>query len=454
LAQGSSVGWTTFQAIRQQRPSSNRFFMTACNPNSIGLSLLETLYAALSRCVFGPSLAAAYAVGASAEELRARIGRLPAAGSGPVWLHGASAGEMAAGARLLTALRRHGYHLPAIFTASNRAGVSYISRWGAPDVTVALAPWDVPAWVRRAFDRWRPSALFLIETELWPLLVFEAHRRRVPVLSLSGRIYPRDVSRYRAIRAFIAPTLRRLNRILVQNEIERERFIALGAYPERCVVAGNLKCLREEGSGGDPERLRNQLGIATGEPMIVFGSVHQQELALIFEAIAALRLRNERFIIAPRHLSSVRTILHEAAALGLASAMRSRTQSGEKWRVLVLDSMGELGEFYALATIAVIGGGFKKFGGHNPFEALEAGAPVLFGPHFEHFEDEARSLVAVTPEALVASAAQLSARMRDWLEDEASRKRALSSQQFTIPDADAVTRRYLGELSPFLGAAV
>ena len=161
---------------------------------------------------------------------------------------------MAAAARLVTMLREHGYRLPAVFTAANRAGVEYICRWGAPDAIAALAPWDVPAWISRAFDLWQPAALFLIETELWPRLVFEAHRRGVPVLSLSGRIYPRDMPRYRAIRGFIAPTLRRLSRILAQNETERDRFIALGAAANRCVTAGNLKYLHER-AAGDPARL-------------------------------------------------------------------------------------------------------------------------------------------------------------------------------------------------------
>ena len=108
----------------------------------------------------------------------------------------------------------------------------------------ALAPWDVAAWVNRAFDRWRPAALFLIETELWPRLVFEAYRRQVPVVALSARIYPRDLPRYRAIRGFIAPTLQRLSRVLAQNEIERERFIALGADVRRVRRRGNLSIWR------------------------------------------------------------------------------------------------------------------------------------------------------------------------------------------------------------------
>ena len=426
--------------------------MSAPGTHSVRLSGLERIYAALSPYVFGPSLAAAYVSGASAAELRARVGRMPRAAGGSVWLHGASAGEMAGAARLVTALRNHRHDFPAIFTATNRAGVAYISKLAAPATTAALAPWDVPSWVSRAFDCWQPTALFLIETELWPLLVFEAHRRGVPVLSLSARIYPRDMPRYQAIKSFIAPTLRRLRRILVQNEVERDRFVALGADGSRCVVAGNLKHLAPA-SAGDPARLRAELGIAPAERLLVLGSVHRQEIQLSFEAIAALQREDLRFIVAPRHLSSVPGIIREAAAQGLSVALRSRVRRGEPWRLLVLDTMGELRDFYAIASMAVIGGGFGKFGGHNPLEALEAGAPVLFGVHFDHFEHEARSLVAVTPEAMVSSPEQLAARARSWLHDEDRRRRILSLQRLTLPDAAVVTRRYLDELSPYLTAA-
>lgn len=426
--------------------------MPVSSTGPVPLSGLERLYAALTPCVFGTTLAAAYVSGASKAELCSRIGRVPEAGRGAVWLHGASAGEMAGAARLVNVLRKRGYDFPAIFTAANRAGLAYISRLEADNTTAALVPWDVPAWINRAFDRWQPSALLLIETELWPLLVFEAHRRAIPVLSVSARIYPRDVARYRTIRPFIEPTLKRLSRILAQNELERDRFIALGAAAERCVAVGNLKHLQER-ARTDFSRLRREIGAAPGDPIIVFGSVHRQEIATIFQAIDELGAGAARFVIAPRHLSSVPAIVREAAGRGLQTVLRSRMNAGERWRLLVLDTIGELSEFYGVAVAAVIGGGFGKFGGHNPLEAIEAGAPVLFGAHFDHFEHEARSLMAVTPHAMVTTARGLAGRLKQMLADEDERRHILSLQRRTLPDPHSVTQRYLDELSPYLTAA-
>ncbi|MGO9056298.1 MAG: 3-deoxy-D-manno-octulosonic acid transferase [Candidatus Binataceae bacterium] len=426
--------------------------MTAVNIGSIRLSSLERIYAALSPCVFGTSLLASYFGGARSDELRARTGWVTPAAGTSIWLHGASAGEMAAASRLVTVLRGHGCRFQAILTAANRAGVAYISRWDSPDTMAALAPWDVPAWVSRAFDRWRPAALFLIETELWPRLVFEAYRRRVPVLALSARIYPRDLPRYRAIRGFIAPTLQRISRVLAQNETERDRFIALGADASRCVAAGNLKHL-EERAAGDSECLRRELELNPADRVIVFGSIHRGEITTVLEAAQVLAPGGARLVIAPRHMSAAPMIAREAAARGLETVRRSQGRSGNRWQVLVLDSMGELRHFYAIAAASVIGGGFGRFGGHNPFEALQAGAPVLLGPHFDHFEHEARALAGITPEVRVSSGDQIAGRLRGWLNDERARQRILSLQRMTLPDAAAIARRYFDELSPFLAAA-
>jgi len=436
----SSCGWKKLKGRWPGRNGPSR------------LLLLERIYAALSPMVFGTTLLTSYLGGATAKELRARLGRMSPAAGRTVWLHGASAGEMAAAASLVTALRERGYRFQPIFTAANRAGVAYISRKGAPDAITALAPWDVPAWVSRALDLWQPAVLFLIETELWPRLVFEAHRRCVPVLSLSARIYPRDVARYHAIRSFIAPTLCRLTRILAQNEVERDRFIALGAAAVRCVAVGNLKHLQES-TVYNPGHLRRELGLQSADRVVVFGSVHHSEIELVFKAIKALSAVGTRFVIAPRHLSAAQTIAWEAATHGLQTAWRSRRQPRSGWQILILDTMGELKRFYSIASIAVICGGFGKFGGHNPHEALQVSAPVLFGPHFEHFEHEARALAEITPEARVSTPAEIARQLDEWLGDEHFRQLIVSLQRRTLPDAAAVTRRYLDELSPYLVAA-
>ncbi|HEY6393962.1 MAG TPA: glycosyltransferase N-terminal domain-containing protein, partial [Candidatus Binataceae bacterium] len=310
----------------------------------------------------------------------------------------------------------------------------------------ALVPWDVKPWIARALDRWRPAALFLMETELWPQLILEATRRGVPVFSVSARIYPKDFGRYQAIRRFIGPVIGRITTIFAQNEIERARFIALGMPAERCIVSGNLKYL-----GVKSVERRIELGIRPADWVVVFGSIHADEIEFVLRAIERFRSEGIRVVIAPRHPVSAPPIVRRCLKAGWNVALRTATHDRNEWNLLVLDTIGELAGAYAQARVAVVGGGFAKHGGHNPFEPLMAGVPVAIGTHFDHFEDEARQLGTATPPARVGDdMGELGNLLTRWMRDDAERARVLAAQSKLIPDARVIGRSYVEGLSPWL----
>lgn len=410
----------------------------------------ERAYRTISPYPWGLAWLTARALGATRHDLAHRTGQLPDAAAPLVWFHGASAGEMGAAIQLAALLHRDGVQFIPGFTATNRAGVEFVSRRLGSGAVAALAPWDTPRWVARAFDRWRPLALLLVETELWPALIFEAHRRGVPVFCVSARIYPQNLLGYRCIRRLMAPTLRRLTGILTQNPTERARFIELGAVPGRCLTAGNLKHVGAAPPTGDVAAFREELGLGSHEPVVACGSVHVDEVGFLFAALERLRLPAVRLILAPRHPTATASIVKAALHRGWKVSRRSHGAT-DGWHVLVLDSMGELHRVYALAQVAVVGGGFGRHGGHNPLEPIANGAPALFGEHFEHFEEEAAALATATPEARVCTPTELAQRLRDWLSDGARRRQLLARQRQTLPDGAAIARTYVAALSPWLG---
>jgi 3-deoxy-D-manno-octulosonic-acid transferase len=418
---------------------------------SMRLTLGERLYRAAAPFVFSAIWRAAQIAGESAGVLQARRGHLPAGGRSLLWFHGASAGEVYAAARLANALRGAGYTFTPGFTAANAAGLSCAARTvEALSGVAAMVPWDVPRWVARAFDLWRPAALFLVETELWPVLIFEAARRRVPVFSVSARIYPRDVRRYAAVPWVTAPMLQRLTAILAQNDEERERFVRLGARPERCVVAGNLKYIDADVAGSGVANVA--LGIPPGAPLVVCGSVHADEAMTVLDALHELPA-STRIVVAPRQPEEGGVMEAAARCRGWRVFRRSAGPLPADWQVLVLDTIGELAAVYSQATVAVVGGGFGAHGGHNPFEAVVAGAPVAFGPHFEHFKEEAAALLAAAPEALVCDGNELARRVRQWVTQPAVRQDVVMRQQQRLPDGAAIRDRYLTWLTPWLNGA-
>ena len=428
--------------------------MQRCDAASVGLTAADCVYGSAASAAFGLLWLAARAAGVSADTLRCRRGTLPDATGPLLWFHGASAGEMRAASALATVLRESGCRFTPAYTATNQPGVELATYAGGPDTIVALAPWDHPRWVARALDIWRPLGLFLIETELWPSLILAASRRNVPVFCVSARIYPRDFARYRLIRGLTVPMLRRVTAVLAQNETERDRLVALGADPDRCSVVGNLKYVRIGVTRTSASAWRHELGLRKDEQVVVFGSIHADEVGTIFAALERLSMGRLRSIIALRHGAAVAAVMREARRRSWEVHLRTAGPPPPGWQILVLDRMGELAAAYAMASVAVVGGGFGKHGGHNPLEPVMVGAPVIFGEHFDHFENEALALSALTPEARVAGGPQLGRRLAEWLSDAAQRQRVAERQRCCLPDGSAIARRYVAALSPWLGGCV
>ena len=400
---------------------------------------VDRVYAGAATLAFGAVYAGARVARVSDEALRQRRGEMPACASPCLWLHGASAGEMAAASNLVRVLRDGGLSFAAAYTTTNQAGLQLIERRLSPGDVAALAPWDAPRWVARACDAWQPAALLLIETELWPGLIRAAAERGIAVVCASARIYPRDVARYRLIRRWLQPTCARIAAVLAQSDAERARFVDLGVPAWRCAVVGNLK--HALGAPADGDTFRRAVGLGAEEPLVVFGSLHADEVDFVADAVTRAGARS---VLAPRHADGVRA--SEQRGWGLAR--RSHGVVGD-WDVLVLDTIGELAAAYAAATVAVVGGSFAAHGGHDLIEPLRAGAPVLFGARTDHVA-EADALRAADSSAVVTSPGALADRLRQLLADPLERRALHDRQCATLPSPDAIATRYLQALTPIL----
>lgn len=419
--------------------------------SSVPMTWADIAYGAAAPVVFAGVRLGARVLGVSPADLQQRAGAMPDARAPLLWFHGASAGEMMAAARLVRVLRETGYQFSAGYTATNEPGLAVARRAVSPLDVVALAPWDAPRWVARALERWRPRALFLVETELWPRLVFDAHRQSIPVFSVSARMYPRDAGRYRWVRPFIPPTVSRLSLVLAQNEADRARFVGLGAEPEHCIVAGDLKHATSRIEEPLPSvGLRAELELRVHDRVIVCGSMHANETELLVTALTQVEAPDVRFVVAPRHAEGVTAVLAAAHRHGWRTFRRTCGAPAADWQLLILDTHGELTAAYGLATAAVVGGSFSRHGGHNLLEPVRAGAPVLFGPHTMHVADDALRLLAHAPEARVSDAGALAARLRAWLADDDHRRGVLARQQRALPDGVAIANQYVAVLSPWL----
>lgn len=331
---------------------------------------------------------------------RARMGRLPAgldAGGRPsIWVHAVSVGEVLAARPLIAPLRAR-FPGHAVFLSTTTVTGHAVAERSVPDLDgLFFAPFDFPGPVRRVLDALRPALLVILETEIWPNLIHEARRRGVRVAIVNGRISPRSFARYRRIRWFLRPVLAEVDLFLMQGEAHAQRILAMGAPPDKVSVPGNLKY----DAVGDVQPQQPLLGIVGSRPerpLLVAGSTVEGEEPLVLRALLEARERvpDLGLVIAPRHPERFAGVPRLAEAAGLACVRRSALQPGA-WRngdVLLLDTLGELAQVYALATVAFVGGSLMPAGGHNVLEAAVAGKPIVVGPHMENFQEIADELL-------------------------------------------------------------
>ncbi len=342
-----------------------------------------------------------------------------------IWIHAVSVGEALVARSLVEPLRSA---LPGlrVFVSTSTLTGNAIARQSLPAIDgLFFAPFDLPGSVRSALDRVRPRLLVIMETEIWPNLIHEAHRRGVKIAIANGRISPRSFPRYRRIRSFLRPLLGEIDLFLMQGEPHRQRILELGAPPERVSVPGNLKydAIRDADASGAAAGI---VASRPDRPLWIAGSTAPGEEPLVFRALLQVRAGagDVGLVIAPRHPERFDEVEALAKAAGLRCARRSRLSAGG-WRdeeVLLLDSIGELASVYALGRVVFVGGSLAPFGGHNILEAAAAGRAVVVGPHMENFQEIADEFEAAGALVRVRSAEELADATLSLLTDDARRE--------------------------------
>jgi 3-deoxy-D-manno-octulosonic-acid transferase len=347
------------------------------------------------------------------EGLRERLGDGAArvghalGGRQQVWVHAVSVGEVVAVSRLVEELdARLGRGSVAISTTTQTGQKLARDRFGA--ARCFYFPIDLPWVVRGAFRALGPRVLVLAESELWPNVLAECANRRMPVVVVNARVSDRSLPRYERLRRWWRPFLEMLTLVLTQSAEDARRFVAIGVPEDRVRVGGNLKYdVRPPRSTGLVEQLRAQLPI--GAKVLVAGSTLEDEERVLLEAWPAIcaRMRNAVMVLAPRHperFARVAALTRERKAL-LVERSNWRGEPLAAGSVFLLDSIGELGSVYGLASLAFVGGSLVPAGGHNPLEPAQFAVPVLMGPHSENFRDAVELLRGVDALRVVERAA-------------------------------------------------
>lgn len=382
-----------------------------------------------------------------------------------VWLHAVSVGEVNLLATLLRALARRRPEWECVISTTTMTGMA-LAKKKYPGHSVFYCPLDFSWAVRTAMRRVRPDLLVLAETELWPNLIRAARESGATVAIVNGRLSEHSFRGYRRIRPLVARILRQIDLVAVQDETYAERFRRLGARLETVAVTGSIKFDGAQTDRNNPatERLRRLAGFAADDVVFLAGSTQEPEEDAALAAFVALKdaWPHLRLVLVPRHpdrFDAVARLLDES---GLPWQRRTELKekgtgfrvqgSGSASRVLLVDTVGELGAWWGTAQIAFVGGSFGSRGGQNMIEPAAYGAAVCFGPNTWNFRDIVATMLDRQAAVVVYGSEELTEFVRHCLaepglaSDLGARARALVLGQL------GATERTMDRLAPLIDA--
>jgi len=386
-----------------------------------------------------------------------RLGFLPASlettGSGAIWFHAVSVGEVLSAVELIRRLRRERPHAPMYVSTATLAGRDLAEQRLAGQVQgVFFAPLDYRSVVRRVLRTLRPSAVVIVETEIWPNLYQEAKRAGATLLVVNGRISDRAFPRYRAGRAFFRHVLRWPDAIWAQSEEDARRFIAAGAPAERMRDGGNLKYdfIPPAAVAADIAEFLERAKpaavwiAASTMPPREAGDVDEDDAVIGAYRELARVVPELLLILAPRRPERFDGAAEKLSAAGISFARRSALQGSS--RVLLLDSIGELAALFERATVTFMGGTLASRGGHNILEPAYFSTPVVAGPHMENFASMADEFTSAGALVRIAGVKELGPAVAALLENPArAREIGANARELAMSKRGAVER---------LGAAI
>ncbi|MGN6808580.1 MAG: lipid IV(A) 3-deoxy-D-manno-octulosonic acid transferase [Trinickia sp.] len=351
-----------------------------------------------------------------------------------IWVHAVSVGETRAAEPLVEALLRARPDARLLVTHMTPSGRATGERLFGSRVARCYLPYDMPHTVRRFLRAWRPTLGIVMETEVWPTLLDECRRADVPLVLANARMSARSYRRAARFGRATREVFGGFSRVLAQSPADAQRLTALGA--RHVAVLGNLKF--DMATPPDLVARGRAWRAAIGtRPVWVAASTREGEEGLILDALAAQATKDALLLLVPRHPQRFDEVAALVERRGLRLARRSQWGGEAKAAaaaepadiaplpaevtVLLGDSMGELGAYYAAADVAFIGGSLLPLGGQNLIEACAVGVPVLIGPHVFNFAQATADAVAAGAAQQVSDPADL-ARVLDELFSDRGRR--------------------------------
>ncbi len=348
-----------------------------------------------------------------------------------LWLHAVSVGEVNLCLQLIRALEPRVPNLKLVVSTTTTTGRGELEKRLPPHISAIYYPVDLRRCVSRALKTLHPEAVVLIEAEIWPNLLWGLRARRIPVFLVNARLSDKSYRRYRRCGFLFRPLFATFAGVSAQSAADARRLVELGCRPQAVHVVGSLKfeaARVEERPRVDTAALLRQIGVPEGAPVLLGGSTHAGEEAVLADVFLRLRARfpDLFLVLVPRHFERGKQVGEVLAQRGLRFVYRREITAATRLPeraldALVVNTTGELKDFYREATVVFVGKSLSAAGGQNPIEPAALGRAVVFGPHMQNFAAIAEAFVREGGALQVRDAAELEAAVAGLLADPARR---------------------------------
>ena len=365
-----------------------------------------------------------------------------------IWIHSISVGETLVALKLARELHALLPNSNLLISVTTTTGFQIAREAAGEWLEVIYNPIDFAPMVRRALEVIRPVTVLFIEGEVWPNLVSECVRRGIFSALINARLSPRSEGRFRRFRNWTGAIFRLLDLICVVEPADERRWNGLGVPAGKLRCTGSIKFDDSAPQSSRAEEFRGliaPLGFQPETPVLVAGSTHDGEEEILARTLVTLRadFPELRLILVPRHVERTTGIAAALAQFGLNVVRRTTLPRGSPVRgdILLVDTTGELRDWYQLATVVFIGKTLNAIGGQNPAEPALIGKPVVFGPHMENFAALTAHLLSHDAAIQVDDAAALEVGLRHLLNNPKRRAQLGGYARDALASHQGATRR-------------
>lgn len=301
-----------------------------------------------------------------------------------IWIHAVSIGESTSALTYIKHLSKTHPEINVLLTTMTVTSANILKDKlkNFPNCTHQFVVADNPLWIKKFLDYWNVETAIFLESEIWPNILQELHNRNIPIYLLNARLSEKSFNRWGLFKKSFSRLLNLLTKILAQSDLDKARFdfFQMG----NVVRIDNLKYANDPLPGND-DLLKRLKKLYKGKKVFVAASTHAGEEEILLDAYQELKKKFDLvLVIVPRHLDRVCEIVNLIHRNGENCTLRSEISGASADNILCVDSFGEVGTFFRFADVTFVGGSLVPIGGHNIYEPVVLGKPVLFGPHMEN----------------------------------------------------------------------